>query len=78
MRVTRGQGVHGQELVEGDEPRQQDGHGLRVLASGGRESDEGTAFDHVAAVGRNVNYNAGSAVMPWGPLMLRARHGRPG
>ena len=51
--------VDGDELVSGDEARQQDGHGLGVLASRGRESDEGAAFDHLVAVGRDGDVDSG-------------------
>ena len=54
-------GVNDDHLLTGDNPRQQDGHALAVLASAGIDGDESAAADHLAAIGRHGDAGAGPA-----------------
>ena len=54
-------GVNDDHLLTGDNPRQQDGHALAVLASAGIDGHESAAADHLAAIGRHGNGGAGPA-----------------
>ena len=48
-------------LVEGDDPRQQDGHALAVLAAAGIDGHESAATDHLPVIGRHGNVGDGVA-----------------
>ena len=54
-------GVNDDHLLTGDNPRQQDGHALAVLAAAGIDGHESAAADHLAAIGGHGNAGAGPA-----------------
>ena len=49
-------GVNRHDLVAGNDPGQQDGHGLRVLAARAVDGDEGAGADHFLASRRHGNF----------------------
>ena len=68
----RGEGVQGH--CPWDDPCEQDRHGLRILASGGRDRHQGAPSDHLPALGRyrdfvdGIPVSAGPRVHAWRPL----------
>ena len=69
--------MDGNQPVAGDEPRQEDRHGLRVLAAAGRDRHEGAGPDHVPALGGNADFGDAAGHGSVSPAVARKAAPRP-